>query len=208
MPWRHVGELRYSSTFLDLGTRWGEWSASRPYRFTPGTHWIGSRAGPRTGLDAVEKGKILHCRNPNLGLPARRYTDCANPTPRCSNPVNGISDLFFWKLYYPLLFVGRIFTKKYFRPDQISDGFKCEYGIVRSYRTICHVINHCNNQCICRAIILCLEGDPHVSTQYTVSGETHWVVINENWEINSSRLKRESKLLWLSYRDMHWRIVA
>jgi hypothetical protein len=30
MPWRHMGEWRYSSTFLDLGTRW-RWVV----RFTP-----------------------------------------------------------------------------------------------------------------------------------------------------------------------------
>jgi hypothetical protein len=53
MPWRHMGEWRYSSTFLDLGTRW-RWSASRPGRFTagegaPGTHWIGSWVGPLSG---------------------------------------------------------------------------------------------------------------------------------------------------------------
>jgi hypothetical protein len=33
----------------------GEWLASRPGRFTPGTHWIGCRVGPRAGLDDVEK---------------------------------------------------------------------------------------------------------------------------------------------------------
>jgi hypothetical protein len=43
--------------FLDLG---GEWSASRPGRFTPGerTHsipWIGGWVGPRAGLDKMEK---------------------------------------------------------------------------------------------------------------------------------------------------------
>jgi len=36
----------------------GEWSASRPSRFTPigrapGTHWTGGWVGPRAGLDAV-----------------------------------------------------------------------------------------------------------------------------------------------------------
>jgi hypothetical protein len=41
----------------------GEWSASRPGRFTPrerapGTHWIGGRVGPRAVLDAVVKRKI------------------------------------------------------------------------------------------------------------------------------------------------------
>jgi hypothetical protein len=42
----------------------GEWSASLPGRFTPGerascTHWIGGWMGPRTGLDVVERRKIL-----------------------------------------------------------------------------------------------------------------------------------------------------
>jgi hypothetical protein len=41
----------------DLGTRWGEWSTSRPGRFTPGemapgTHWRGGWVGPRGSLDA------------------------------------------------------------------------------------------------------------------------------------------------------------
>jgi hypothetical protein len=47
----------------------GEWSASRPGRFTPrerasSTHWIGGWVGPRAGLDAVVKRKILSlCRD-------------------------------------------------------------------------------------------------------------------------------------------------
>jgi hypothetical protein len=41
----------------------GEWSASRPSRFTPkeitpGTHWIGGWVGSRAVLDAVVKRKI------------------------------------------------------------------------------------------------------------------------------------------------------
>jgi hypothetical protein len=41
----------------------GEWSASRPGRFTPGeraavTHWIGGWVGPGVVLDAVENRKI------------------------------------------------------------------------------------------------------------------------------------------------------
>jgi hypothetical protein len=48
---------------LDLGTRWGEWSASRPGRFNPretapGTHYIGGCVGPTAGLDEVVKRKI------------------------------------------------------------------------------------------------------------------------------------------------------
>jgi hypothetical protein len=42
----------------------GEWSDSRPGRFTPrerppGTHWIGSWVNPRAGVDDVEKRKFL-----------------------------------------------------------------------------------------------------------------------------------------------------
>jgi hypothetical protein len=42
----------------------GEWSLSRPCRFTPGertfgTHWIGGWVGPRAGLKDVEKRKFL-----------------------------------------------------------------------------------------------------------------------------------------------------
>jgi hypothetical protein len=33
----------------------GEWPASRPCCFTPGTHWIGGWVGSRAGLDNVEK---------------------------------------------------------------------------------------------------------------------------------------------------------
>jgi hypothetical protein len=46
--------------FLTSALAGGEWSASHPCHFTPGerapgTHWIGSWVGPRTGLDDVEK---------------------------------------------------------------------------------------------------------------------------------------------------------
>jgi hypothetical protein len=57
----------------------GEWSASRPGRFTPGerapgTHWIGGWVGPRTGLDDVERRKFLTLPGLELrplGRPAR-----------------------------------------------------------------------------------------------------------------------------------------
>jgi hypothetical protein len=55
----------------------GEWLASRPGRFTPGErapgiHCIGDWAGPRVGLDNVEK-----FLNP---------TGTRNPIPRSSSP--------------------------------------------------------------------------------------------------------------------------
>jgi hypothetical protein len=46
--------------FLTLALVGGEWSPSRPCRFTSGerahgTHWIGGWVGPRVGLDDVGK---------------------------------------------------------------------------------------------------------------------------------------------------------
>jgi hypothetical protein len=58
------GEWKYSSTHsLTSALDEGDWSASRPGRFTPMerapvTHWIGGWVGPRTGLDTVSKRKI------------------------------------------------------------------------------------------------------------------------------------------------------
>jgi hypothetical protein len=37
----------------------GQWSASRPCRFTPGAYWIGGWVGSRTDVDDVEKRKIF-----------------------------------------------------------------------------------------------------------------------------------------------------
>jgi hypothetical protein len=80
-------EWRYSSTYsLTSALDGGEWSTSRPGRFTPrerapGTHWIGGWVGPRTVLDAVVKRKIPSPRresNPRsliVQLAAQRYTD-------------------------------------------------------------------------------------------------------------------------------------
>jgi hypothetical protein len=60
---------------LDLGSRWGEWSASRPRRALlpgkdPGTHWIGGWACRRAGLDTEARGKIFCvCLGLNPGHP-------------------------------------------------------------------------------------------------------------------------------------------
>jgi hypothetical protein len=47
-------------TFLTSALDGGEWSASRPGRFTPreralGTHWMGGWVGPRAVLDMVKR---------------------------------------------------------------------------------------------------------------------------------------------------------
>jgi hypothetical protein len=84
-----LGEWRYSSTHsLTSAIDGGEWSASRPGRFTlrgraPGTHWIGGWVGPRAVLDAVVKRKIpsprrkSNPRAPIIQPVAKRYTDWA-----------------------------------------------------------------------------------------------------------------------------------
>jgi hypothetical protein len=59
-----MGEWKYGSTHsLTPALCGGEWSASRPGRFTleeraPDIHWIGGWVGPRAVLDLVMKGKI------------------------------------------------------------------------------------------------------------------------------------------------------
>jgi hypothetical protein len=45
--------------FLTSALAGDEWSASRPGRFTPGTHWIGDWVNPRAGLDDAEKREFL-----------------------------------------------------------------------------------------------------------------------------------------------------
>jgi hypothetical protein len=65
--------------FLTLALVGGEWSVSRPGRFTPeerdpSTHWIGGWVDPRAGLDDVEKRKFLTLPGLELrplGRPAR-----------------------------------------------------------------------------------------------------------------------------------------
>jgi hypothetical protein len=72
------GEEVWLLLILNLGTRWG-WVVSITPRpcFTPGemtfgTHWIGSWVGPRAGLDAGTRRKILcPCRGSNPDRPAR-----------------------------------------------------------------------------------------------------------------------------------------
>jgi hypothetical protein len=52
------------NVFLTSALVGGEWSVSRPGRFTPeerapGIHWIGGWVGSRAGLDDMEKRKFL-----------------------------------------------------------------------------------------------------------------------------------------------------
>jgi hypothetical protein len=74
MPWRHMGEWRYSSTILDLGTRW-RWVVS----FMPQPLSVGEIApqypldrGPQnwSGRCAAEKNLFPPSQESNPGLPA------------------------------------------------------------------------------------------------------------------------------------------
>jgi hypothetical protein len=68
---------RYMSTILDLDTNAGEGGVSftslplYPRGKSLGTHWVEGWVGLRTGLDAVEKRKILLRRESNAGRPTR-----------------------------------------------------------------------------------------------------------------------------------------
>jgi hypothetical protein len=79
----------YIHIFLTSALVGGEWSASRPCRFTPGKeNFIGGWVDPRTGLDDMEKWKFFTIPGLELSLPlvvqsvASRYTDWAIPAPK------------------------------------------------------------------------------------------------------------------------------
>jgi hypothetical protein len=64
--------------FLTSALAGSEWSASSSGRVTPGTPWIGSWVGPRTGLDDMEKRKFLPLPRLEIRLLGR---------PACSQPL-------------------------------------------------------------------------------------------------------------------------
>jgi hypothetical protein len=79
----------YIHVFLTSALVGGEWSASRPGRFTPGTHWIVGLVDPTAGLDDAEKRNFLNLPGlelrPSVVQPiASRYTDCAIPAQKIS----------------------------------------------------------------------------------------------------------------------------
>jgi hypothetical protein len=65
---KNMGVWWYTATFLDLSIAaldGSEWSAS-----CPGTQWIGCWVDLRVSLDAVDRTKILHYQESDLGCPA------------------------------------------------------------------------------------------------------------------------------------------
>jgi hypothetical protein len=66
----------YIHIFLTSTLAGGEWSASRPCRFTPReitpcTHWIGGWLDPKADLDDMEKRKFLTLPGLELRPPGR-----------------------------------------------------------------------------------------------------------------------------------------
>jgi hypothetical protein len=101
------GGWRYSSTILELDTRW-RWVVSFTPRLlysrgkVPCSHCIGGWVGPKACLDVVEKTKIsCPCRNltPAVQSVARRYIDRSIPAP--PNDLDNIKN--DWHLKYKLV---------------------------------------------------------------------------------------------------------
>jgi hypothetical protein len=122
-----LGEWRYSSThYLTSAIDGGEWSASRPGRFTPkerapGTHWIGGWVGPRAVLDVVVKRKIpsphreSNHRTPIVQPVAQRNTDWAITALVPPPPM--------YSLFYTHDAILK-YTKKLVRKCQVNQGTK------------------------------------------------------------------------------------
>jgi hypothetical protein len=72
-----MGEWSYSSTILDLDTRWRLVVSFTPrplypWERSPCTHWMRDWVDRRGGLEAVEKRKMVcPCRESNPGRPTR-----------------------------------------------------------------------------------------------------------------------------------------
>jgi hypothetical protein len=70
MPWRCIGEWKYNSTILDLGTR--SMVSFTPQLLCPRGNWLSyplGLVGPTAVLDAVGKRKACPCRESNPGRP-------------------------------------------------------------------------------------------------------------------------------------------
>jgi hypothetical protein len=105
------------------------------------------------------------------------------------NPTDCILILFVCKLKFPL----------FNRPKTI---YESEYGNTRSHKIICTVIIYSSNKRGCWADVLWSVEGPNVTygtRTFRRDLLTHWMIINNNWEDNSSRRRKQSELLWLCF---------
>jgi len=90
-----LGSGSKAPRILNLGIRWGEWSALPPSLPAPDTHWTGGWAGSRAGLDTLAKRKIslsspeIEPRSSSLQLtePSRLLFICLWPQNESLFPV-------------------------------------------------------------------------------------------------------------------------
>jgi hypothetical protein len=81
----------------------------------PGTHWIGGWMGPRVGLDAVEKRKIMQCRVSKPDRLARSSTLIPTEGSRLLFPCREITELLIrmsrchkWVLCRTSKYIGKL----------------------------------------------------------------------------------------------------
>jgi hypothetical protein len=103
-PWRRMGSGCVAPAILTSALDGGEWSASRPSRFTPGetaagNHWIGGWVGPRACLTQWSKENFFA---PTIQHVACHYTD-------------ELPQLLFYHCYF-VLFLWRTY---YLRTDSL-----------------------------------------------------------------------------------------
>jgi hypothetical protein len=92
MPWIHMGEWRYSSTFLTSVLDEGKWSVSRPCHLASekraaDAHWTGGWVGPRIDLDTCSGVQItrLHVSPLQLLPPSVQIVSSAPSSEKPSN---------------------------------------------------------------------------------------------------------------------------
>jgi hypothetical protein len=101
----YVGVDVHIHIFLTSALVGGEWSTSRPGRFTPGerapcTHWIGGWVDLRASLDDLRRENSWPYRDsnsdPSVVQPvASRYTDYAIPAPQIQKDRKFKFSIFF-----------------------------------------------------------------------------------------------------------------
>jgi hypothetical protein len=109
MPWRHMGKWKYSSSILNLGTRW-RGTVSFTLHPDAGTQSTGGRVGPRAGLNVFEKRKSCSCWG-------RRYADWAQDREKWPAVFITVMNLRILKNSELLEYVSNCYPrKKYFFP--------------------------------------------------------------------------------------------